>query len=276
MVKKPSKKAAKAALDNLCLEVPVAPTLKDLIDLRTLSSLKPFTPDLSRASKIDWLTPTWKPGGAAQARSRLQRPLATSYTTTQVAEDAKLDMAHLQTLIDKYKVDMSSHLNHLYGQFVPQIVGPGLDMPRYRPRGAEDLGCINSLIEALRDDYRDGGPGCAMSDVVKDWRKVYDLHLNRWIFGPHGEFTGFARVTALNEGLQRCARAARRGDVITAKLEGYPVKVEFRVTLLVGYPDIPIYHRSSRDSQPLAYYQFASYQDQAAWESMAAYDRTAF
>ena len=276
MVKKPRNKTAKAAPDNLCLEVPVAPTLPDLIDPLTLYSLKPITPDLTRAAKIDWLAPTWKPGDAAQARSRLQRPLATSYTTTQVAEDAKLDMAHLQSLIDKYKVDMSSHLNHLYGQFVmPQIIDPnyGLkDLPRYRPRGAEDLGCVTALLDALREEHRDGA-GFSVGDVVKDWRKHYDRSLNRWIFGPHGEFTGFARVDALNEGLQRCARTARRGDVVTAKLEGFPVEVSFRVTLLLGLQDIPTY-RQLRDHQPLAYYQFATYRDQAAWESMAAYDRT--
>ena len=140
---------------------------------------------------------------------------------------------------------------------------------RKRPERAEDLGCIDALVEAIRDSY--DGDDIRMDYQVRDWSRTDPRFLNRWLFGPHGEFTGFARVPALEDYMKRATRAARRGEVVKVRLENYPVEVRFHVTVVEAPLDAA---RLRHVPELSAYFQFATYQDQAAWESMAAYDRT--
>lgn len=274
MVKKPRKKAAKAP-DNPCLDIALPPDagFARYFDPAALH-LPSLIPDLLQARKIEMRSPPWRANDAFQAQSRIHRPViaSTLSAASGIADKAALDFDKLQAISKQYQIDMQSRFRDLFTQ---QMFGTPLPLSdrEMRPRigRAEDLGCVVALLQALRDDY--GGKRARLGYVVEDWTEEYSPYLDQWIFGPQGEFTGFARVDALNEGLRRCAREGRRGDKVKARLEGFPVEVDFRVTILEGYRDLH-YGMGTREQNPQAYYQFDTYQDYAAWESLASYDRT--
>lgn len=233
-------------LNNLCLDIPLAPV-----------SAPPPPINYRKVLGVD---PGAKDGSRVATASYAYLPPADLW--------GSVDM---NALLKQYRSQMSSilssqfnSLHHLRSPFAPD---------EHRPR-AEDLGCVEALIRALRDqgDYDE----VAMDAQVSDWRRSAPQYLNAWLFGPRGEFTGFARVAAVDDRVKRCAlNGLRRGGEATITLEGYPLKVNFKVTMVSGLDDSANW-RSRISGRPdfEAYCRFANYADYAAWEDLARCDRT--
>lgn len=305
MVLRSQKKAAKP-LDNLCLDIPLPPAdpfdwnshvrpfegLKPYWD--TLYSKTPLTIDPDKPTQITFTTPSWRPAAAQQVKSRLNRkrlsPVAFTNTIDINSRDT-LDWSSTAALIEKMRVNIDSHLKDmLLTSFKPRSANPvpyparggslhgmasymGLDwgLERARPQRAEDLESVTTLIETMRDwgSYERVDMGYRVTDPLREDPRF----LNAFIFGPRGEFTGFARVEALNK---LCHMACRResGEMIRGALENFPVRPEFDVMCLTSLDQAARFVPSLRHEGVHAYFRFASYADQAAWESLASYDRT--
>ncbi|USN16214.1 hypothetical protein PAPPERLAPAPP_04730 [Brevundimonas phage vB_BpoS-Papperlapapp] len=259
-----------STLQNLCLDIPQSP------------SPAPYIISVDPASKDSKSC-----GMAILPRNRVPAPptsppvvSATQQTIDWKSVSVGVDWADAAAAMAKYRDAIASISQaQMNSYFQTNILGAhspfrDLNESRFAPTRAEDLGCVTAMIQAVRDHFG-SDDGLSMDYRVECWQDENPYYLNAWLFGPRGEFTGYARVDALKDEFKHHARTARRGDVVTAKLRGVPIPVTFRVTMLAGLDDAMRGSRLyGRRDEPQAYYQFASYEDYAAWESLAAYDRT--
>lgn len=131
---------------------------------------------------------------------------------------------------------------------------------------------VRAFFKAL-----DGAHGDIDMDLVIDDPSTaeWDL-LDRWIFGPVGEFTGFARVNLMEDlaaemrqswmlagGSRSCAWNPRSSDY---------KHVTFYLTCLY-HPDLQVNYGGYRSRyEPVFYVRFATYADYAEWARIAAQD----
>ncbi|UTC28983.1 hypothetical protein MARCHEWKA_04710 [Brevundimonas phage vB_BpoS-Marchewka] len=261
MARKPRKAAP--PLQNLCLDIPLT------------RAPAPYLIGVDPAAKDpqSWgmaISPATAPPTPPLAVAATQQAIDWKSVT------AGLDWAKTADTMAKYKDAIASitqaQMNSLFQTNILGAPYGGRHEGRFEPTRAEDLGCVAAMVQAVRDHYR--GEGLSLDYCVKDWRDEDPRYLNAWLFGPRGEFTGFARVDALKDEMTQHARQGRRGDVVVAKPRGLPIPVSFRITLLMGIQDAMWRKSVHGVGEPQAYYQFATYEDYAAWESLATYDRT--
>lgn len=247
-------------------------TIADLlktIDIKSVPSLFDSLPPVSATPRYaDIFKPT--------AQSRPHHKAASQPVTTNLQIDIKsspaLDLKVLETLrkqMDDYS--RRSLMASLYGGNLSSM-----DLPDFSREAAEA--------------YRAAGYDYDLGDVL-DERPPPEA-LQRWIWGPLGEFTGFAQVEAIFEKLRRIAfnTQVEQSRVINldAFLSGefYQItkpwhRIAFKVTvkahpdqpnagLYKGWVYTPQFDKAGlRRTALLTLVQFATYADQMAWEEMA-------
>lgn len=140
---------------------------------------------------------------------------------------------------------------------------------------------LDFVRSAVRAAKLCGGQMLAPDAWVEDPRRMPHEYINSWIFGPNGEFTGFARIGALDD-VNRVAAMERSVDPQRVfnwtprhrDLHGFEFKVQ---VIYNGYHNANLYslqHRGGYEPDSVLYVRFGSYDDYATWARYAAGDRT--
>lgn len=159
----------------------------------------------------------------------------------------------------------------LRGPRMAQSIREALLREHDRDRVGQRADFVRAFFKAIDREHTD----IDLDFVVTDPKHVdYDL-LHHWIFGPIGEFTGFARVNIMED----IAAEMRRDWMVTNDLRRCLWQPRSRDYKHVSFYVTCIYHpmmhvRYGRQGydEPVFYVQFATYDDRAEWARLAAQD----
>jgi hypothetical protein len=161
----------------------------------------------------------------------------------------------------------------LRGPRMAQSIREMLLREQDRDRGVDQRAdFVRAFFKAIDREHT----GIDLDFVVTDPKRVdYDL-LHHWIFGPIGEFTGFARVNLMED----ISAEMRRDWMVTNDLRRCLWQPRSRAYKHVSFYVTCIYHPAMHVSyrhqgwqgEAIFYVQFASYDDQAEWARLAAQD----
>jgi hypothetical protein len=120
----------------------------------------------------------------------------------------------------------------------------------------------------------------ALGDVVDDPFREQPAFVNAWLFGPHGEFTTYAKPAVLKEQYDfNCRHFDVGKPALWTSTNRYLAGINFLVTLLSAphlYPHqkLAIRAMGGRDQGALSFMRFLTYEDYAAWAEVAERDNT--
>lgn len=245
-------------LRNLCLDIPLAPAPTDVVKVIGIDLAKDHGTDA-----IAYLI-----GGVDQSKSRLHRIVQ----PPPIIDMAALDAASSYRLIDQMKDRKSMSLMDKMRQHYVDQLEPGNNYHR---------------IDFVRAAFRAGKRWEEYADMalVVDRPTAYPSDfINDWIFGPHGEFTGFARVNVMEDLHRHAYAGGREGTTIDWSPRHDEVRhINFKVSLcrlsdrhhsLYDYQVASRLSGLDRNAGAVCFVRFATYHDYAAWEQIAARDPT--
>jgi len=265
------------------------------------SPLVTARPDEHRVPKLGALTPSVLPTymETFQAKSRLDRkPLTSQVVTTTTIEpmkNSKVDFNGLSEILKKKWADVDKLL--AYQAFALDVNSSMRTADHFRKmyQGSFDMALMQydprnlPPIHGQRDVYRhpnfreafvaaiekDGGY-LTMSSYLGDGEGYPSDVLGRWIWGPQGEFTGFARINLFDQ-LDRDV-SGRRSIVASSRNNGYKLNWQLEMVPHINFTVSFLSLRDGRDryGHPLdrdmseMLIQFATYEDYVAWDNFAA------
>lgn len=147
-------------------------------------------------------------------------------------------------------------------------------MTHYHEKGSAKLNFVEAFEEAMSawDNRVD------MSLVISDPTASYYSpdELSMWLWGPNGEFTGYAKIRAFNDIERRLGRLLPNGHVSEEDIYLERTTMRFKFTVLLGDYTRHTSHYMPTDptgrSMGYVFTQFLSYADYAVWEHFAAGD----
>lgn len=232
------------------------PTLLDLV--RKIDPMKlPVIADLR--------SPSWQLPQLTQAQSRVNRSNHLQPSIHFIAPSPTFDLKALDAM--RKKIDDS---------ITAQMLGKSMAPPlRYRDR-REHPDYTAGLYEAMREDEAEFGT------IIVDQQNYDPAMINRWIWGPNGEFTGYpAGDPAFEDTVQEIMhREHGRGPVVASLREFERITVEFRFTPRFSrydaYKDphrFDYYRQGPSRGRPTipVMIQFDTYAAQHEWASLARY-----
>lgn len=130
---------------------------------------------------------------------------------------------------------------------------------------------VDTAIKAARNT----DPGYISPEfIVTDWLRADPDLLQLWIFGPRGEFTGYARLAEMEDLGHRCFRAGSRPDAVLRWTSKVVADVSFDVQVYPYDHSRFLYSDPSQPTLILSYIRFSSYRDYALWEEAASHDES--
>lgn len=171
---------------------------------------------------------------------------------------------------------------------LPPIGGPSLwDKIKAEHYREDDDGRRPDFVRAFLCAVKKLPSRIDTSTVVEDPRRFDQDVIQDWIFGPHGEFTGFAKINLMEELDKKALMFAVRGppDDFTWSPRHHDLH---RITFAVTPVHIPDHSRLSLypyqmdammrlggfegRERPVLYVRFATYDDYALWAALASHD----
>jgi hypothetical protein len=121
-----------------------------------------------------------------------------------------------------------------------------------------------------------------LGEVVRNPWQDDPAFVNDWLFGPHGEFTTFAKPAVLNKELQFTARLHPQDASFSwTPKNRYLAGIRFQVAVLMRPDNFSLYgyqrHAKfllDRDVGAVTYVRFSSYRDYVRWSECAQCDNT--
>lgn len=269
----------------------IAYLIPNLLDQYSKTPLRPWLSDVKLPDTFIVPDPPWSPGGPDQAKSRLRRKdvavnLGDVITTSKIIATKPApknpwhDLASMTALLDK-RLDRLS-----MKAFQQQYLQDWAHAPM-----AQNFDRILRQRDPVRPDFvaaflkaAERWSGSFAMDLLVHWTQAAEhdpQFIRDWIWGPNGEFTGFARIN-LMDGAERqfqreypgpdgCEYQVRDVREVTFKLHLIRRRYrDDRGNSRYLYQD-PMY-RYDRELEDASYMRFATYEDYVRWDALAARD----